>query len=450
MPLPSADRVILVNTPTHDYASFGHFSAVHTPPLGLVSLATSLRLAGVDVEVLDAEYWQMELEEAVACVTDDAAQVVGLNTFSVNISLAQTWASRLAALGKTVVLGGPHVNLIGTSSLQRDFPSIEWAIRGDAELSLAHFVRGDLSSVQGLVNLRTGVEQPPEYGASVHQPVLDRSFSTGEPTIRFGKKWFAITTTRGCTFRCGFCAGCSLTSGQPYRVVSEETVSAELASLSALKPDGIRLLDDLPFRSIRAAHGFLEKAQEILPGVGWSVNLPLAYLRTMSGGVWRELAGLGLREVSFGVESGDMGRRRTLGKNASQAEIRTTAENALIAGVSAKVYFIIGTPGETSQQTRSTIALARELTRRCINGPEVRCSIFAFKPMPGSAYWSTLLNAGFTESELLSYSDFHLRAKHHEKHSWRSSLSFGEIQTDEIEQLIDDFYQECDSQLPDF
>lgn len=446
---PSVDRVMLINTPTHDYASFGHFEAAHTPPLGLLSLATSLRSAGLDAEVLDAEYQQLGLEEAVARVVDSEAQVVGLNTFSVNISIAQDWASALAATGKTVVLGGPHVNLISTSSLKRDFPDIKWAIRGDAEVAITHFVQGEPGDAHGLVDLKTGVEKPPIYAPTVHQPVIDRSLSLGEPTIRTGKRWFATITTRGCTFRCAFCAGCSVTSGQPYRIVPHETVAAELASLSELDPDGIRLVDDLPFRSMRYAYAFLEMAKRYVPGVEWSFNMPLAYLKVLAEGDWRRLADLGLREVSFGVESGDAVRRRTLGKNASKDQIRATVDSALSAGISAKTYFIIGTPGETAHETMSTIALAQELTSRRVDGPESRCSMFAFKPMPGSAYWDTLRNTGFSEQELLSYCDFHLQSKPHQKHSWRSKLAFGEIRTDEIERLIDDYYKVYDCPFPD-
>jgi anaerobic magnesium-protoporphyrin IX monomethyl ester cyclase len=458
MPQPDQAReldLLLINAPIHDYDCYPRYDAVHSPPLGLLSIATSVDLAGFTVEVYDAELNQASPTQIRDLVQQRKPSWVGVNAFSVNIKVVRRVISLLESESWRIVLGGPHITNVSNEHTINYFGNMPTFVRGDGESPMIDLLRGlPPSRISGVF---TGSSQDGGHSTrSIFQdlselPIIDRRFSDGEPFLRLQKRWFGLTLSRGCLFRCSFCAGSSYSSGMPYRSTSTARTLTELEYLIGLKASGIKLFDDLPFRGKRALTTFLgESYQRFGQSLSWDINFPLQYCMTLNNDDWSLLAQYGVYRLIFGVESADPTLRAALGKRVNDTGLWRVIRAASESQIALRLYFIIGTPGESAESTDQTIALATKLaTLPDLTGPEpITCNVFAYKPMPGSQLWNNLLAKGYCEDQLLQYIDFETSVKIGQKYAWQSTLELSELTPRQLAERIDAFHTAATSANP--
>lgn len=449
--MPGAEQVdiLLVNSPIHDYLRYPHFESVHSPPLGLLSLATTAARDGFRPSVYDAELHQATADQVVSEVRRVRPRWVGLNAFSVNIEVVKGIVRRLTAEPVRIMVGGPHVSNVSDTLLVEDFGESVVFVRGDAETAVVQLLGdADPGAVRGAFQGRTppsrDYREPPAVVDLSTLPMIDRRFSEGEPFRKAHKSWYGLTLSRGCMFRCAFCAGSSHSNGMPYRAAPRDRALDEIAYLMRLGAEGIRIFDDLPFKGRHALLAFLAEAGDRFGdgAVKWALSFPLQYCSSLSEADWERLRRHGLVNLTIGLEAADFELRAALGKRITDTALWRTVHLAVAAGIGLKFYFIIGLPGESAASTDRTIALATRLVN--IPAPpgsaSVRCSIFVYKPMPGSKLWSELLRRGHSESQLLRYTDFVLSVEEFQKHAWQSALQLSELTPGQLARRINEFY----------
>jgi anaerobic magnesium-protoporphyrin IX monomethyl ester cyclase len=446
--------LLLINAPIHDYDRYPRYDAIHSPPLGLLSIATSVDLAGFTVEVYDAELNQASPTQVRDLVQRRKPGWVGINAFSVNIEVVRRVISLLGAGPWNIVLGGPHITNVSNEHAIRYFGNEPVFVRGDGEQPMIDLLNG--RSPAQITGAFTGYSGGASDARSISNdlselPIIDRRFSDGEPFLRLQKNWYGLTLSRGCLFRCSFCAGSSHSNGIPYRSSSMSRTFAELDYLVGLGASGIRLFDDLPFKGKRPLLSFLmEINNQFGPTLSWDINFPLQYCMTLSNDDWRLLAQCGVNTLIFGVEAADPTLRATLGKRVDDTGLWRVIRAASEYEIALRLYFIIGVPGESAESTDQTIALATKLASLPdLTGPEpITCSVFAYKPMPGSQLWSDLLRKGYSEDQLLQYTDFEMSVKTWQKHAWQSSLKLSELTPNQLAARIDAYYTAANAANP--
>jgi anaerobic magnesium-protoporphyrin IX monomethyl ester cyclase len=439
--------LLLINAPIHDYDCYPRYEATHSPPLGLLSIATSVELAGFTVDVYDAELNQASPTQIQALVQQTQPVWVGINSFSVNIDVVRRIVNLLAAGESQIVLGGPHITNVSSGHSMRHFGANVIFVRGDGEQAMIDLLSGIAESrIPGVFSAateETGSGARPAASDLNELPIIDRRFSKGEPFRRLDRNWYGITLSRGCLFRCSFCAGSSHSNGIPYRTSGIDRTLTELAGLVAADATGIRLFDDLPFKGKRELISFLNQVYARFGStLSWDINFPLQYCMTLNEEDWSLLRRCGVNTLIFGVEAADPVLRAALGKRVTDAGLWKIIKTANDFGIAVRLYFIIGTPGESASSTDQTLALATKLaTLPDLNGPEpITCSVFAYKPMPGSKLWADLLAQGHREDELLRYVDFEMSVPMGNKHAWQSALRLSELSPEQLAERIDVFY----------
>jgi anaerobic magnesium-protoporphyrin IX monomethyl ester cyclase len=441
--------LLLINAPVHDYGDYPRFHATHSPPLGLLSIATSVAAAGFKVQVYDAELYQASPGQIEDEVRRLEPRWVGVNSFSVNVRIVRKIVERIRSQGTPLILGGPHITNMPDAELISQFGGFPVYVRGDGESPVVRLLEGVAPSQ--ICGAFGGGIMPGRASSGValssltDLPMIDRRFSHGEPFDRLNRRWYGLTLTRGCVFRCAFCAGSSHSSGMPYRANSATRVFDEIDYLVGLGASGIRIFDDLPFKGKRPLIAFLGEALErYAHALAWELSFPLQYCQTLTPAEWQFLSDAHLLTITTGVEAADADMRADLGKRVNDSRLREIVATALEYGIGLRLYFIIGSPGESAASVDRTVALARELAfLPARSGTEgVRCSIFAYKPMPGSKLWEQLIAEGYTASQLLDYTDFELAVPEFQKHAWRSSLKLSELGPGELSERIDRFYFE--------
>jgi len=183
-----------------------------------------------------------------------------------------------------------------------------------------------------------------------------------------------VITSRGCGFRCAFCASSHLWGGKAmYR--SAASVLEEVGQIVDSGCRQIRFVDD-NFTVGRKRLKALCDGMESL-GLEWHA---CARADTLTPRTCELLARGGCRELSVGVESGDQRVLDLLGKRTTVKTLERGCNQAEDAGIRVRVLLMAGVPGES----KDTPELTRDLLGR------MRFSSVAvarFLPLPGTPVW---------------------------------------------------------------
>jgi hypothetical protein len=157
----------------------------------------------------------------------------------------------------------------------------------------------------------------------------------------------------GCWWRrCSFCP--EVAEGNPYQPLPPERVAADLAGLSGrFRPALIHLLDNaLSPLQLSALAGRPPGA----PWYGFSRITP----QLADPGFCRRLRAAGCVMLKLGLESGDQGVLDALQKGIDLATAAAVLENLRAAGIATYVYLLFGTPAETPEAARRTLAFTAD------------------------------------------------------------------------------------------
>ena len=162
-----------------------------------------------------------------------------------------------------------------------------------------------------------------------------------------------VVATRGCPLRCNFCTNLHLARlyrDDPgyVRVKSVDRLLEEIRVARVRLPDllGVFFHDDIFGSSPSWLREFLERYPEEV-GLPFGCNLLAAQVTPEFA---RDLHRAGCRQVQIGVESGsDFLRNHVINKGVTEEEIREAVDALRAAGVSVKLFTMLGIPRETSR-----------------------------------------------------------------------------------------------------
>lgn len=202
------------------------------------------------------------------------------------------------------------------------------------------------------------------------------------PPLAAGQRWGYLLTSRGCPYGCTFCSPTLRHSyGTRFRFHSAQRVADDMQRLQ--RDHGCTnfyLIDDM-FSLDRGRVLELCDALARRPtGIRWAVQTRADALDDQ---MLAAMASAGCAAVKVGVESGSDQVLSALKKQESRSQIVAAARRIKAAGLSLTGCFIVGNPGETADQVRQTMKLARELDADMIQ--------IAFNtPYPGSVQYQRL------------------------------------------------------------
>ena len=289
-----------------------------SPPLGILYLASILENAGHDVTVTDfyAEpYTKQRLKEVLA-----GADLIGMTLTSFTMKDALPMAKAIKSMAPDVpfVVGGPHVTLYPTKSI--DLTGADITVAGEAEDSILPLVKTiseggpqdpRLKEITGVsFKTKDGIVSGPP-GSYVKDldtvPFPDRSlvkdYNYGHllgSKISKGR-FTTIITSRGCPMRCRFCTRMVVSMGK-YRARSAENVIEEVKKVHEEGYETVMFVDDnfmaLRKRTIKMLDGLIKAdlgmefiAQGRVDGV--------------DDEVFTKMRKAGIRVLLLGIESGN-------------------------------------------------------------------------------------------------------------------------------------------------
>lgn len=389
-----------------------------TPSVTL--LAPIVKALGYQVEVVEANIDNLSRDEVRERVRAFAPDVVGITSMSLEYWRQAHETARLVkeADPKIVtVMGGVHP----TSLPERVMAdaNIDFAILGEGEERLPRFLKilgehaaPEFSEMDGVAYRqaeRVIIRPATAFVEDLDRfPLPDYRFLNWDKVMRFqqgaaggmGTKRTpvgTIMTSRGCPFRCCFCAGWR-TMGRKMRLRSVANVLREVDML--VRDYGVREIvfqDDEMYANVDRAVAIVEGIRQRKYDLIWK-NSNLASWR-MNYELLKLMKESGCYQITISPESGsDRVLREVIHKPAKKADALRVSQWCRDLGLELQADFVIGFPGETWDEIRQTTAFAEEL-----DADSVKFAIAT--PFPGTELCDVAMAQGLLPRDFDFYRD---------------------------------------------
>lgn len=381
--LDSRKKVLLIFPPNvHVIPPFSLSKKQQPPlifgfPLGLGYIAAHLEGTGrYEVRILDGNTDGSTIPVMLREAAEFRPDYIGITSYTINVKVAIALAEELKkSLGTVpVIFGGPHVSDT-YRDLLRDYSSVDYAVVGEGEISMAELldvlggnadgVVKDVKDVMGVAYRDPVTRDVVFTGARrlVHRiddlPVPARYLVDFDKYIKRENLLpyaIEIMGSRGCTHRCAFCSFQKVWRGR-----RPEAIVAEMKALIERYPrvKSFLFYDD----------NFSAKKKRVMDLCQAIIDAGLEHYMwsclCRADQVDEEMLALmkraGCTKIMFGMETVDPEVMKNLNKKIDPMRVKEIADSAVRLGMDALVFFIIGNPGDTMDSIRRSCRFARQL-----------------------------------------------------------------------------------------
>ena len=308
-----------------------------------------------------------------------------------------------------VVGGGPHPSALPEVSIRESM--LDVVCSGEADFSFSEICDGtSLKKIRGLFYrdgeevVATGVREPISNLDELPMPAWD--LYDLESYIRAGSRLIIkrppatlAEFSRGCVFKCDFCAS-KITMALSYRKKSPERCAAEVIRMRDLGFREFFLADDI-FTSdekwaVRVCEAIIASGADMV----WTCSNGIR-VESADDRIFSTMRQAGCYRVSFGFESGndDILKRFGKGGRATIKQGRKAVRMARNAGLDVTGFFQVGLSHDTEETMEETIDYARTL-------PLDLLKFGITIPFPGTPIFRDYFDQGMIRS--LNWDDYHV------------------------------------------
>jgi len=387
---------------------YGKFKDMGTlyPPLGLASIAAIAELKGHNVKVTDCEALEYTIDDIKREVTEFQPDFVGMPTFATNIDICHTLAQMIKEINPEakIMLGGAHTSLFVKHALEPNY--VDFGIQSEAEIVFDDFLNAidentELSQVKGLAykdkNGQVQINPKQSLFPDLNQfPLPARHLFPmkkyhSAANLR-GKRTLNIMTSRGCPYRCTYCSSPQI-FGQSFRYLSTENVIKEMKELvDVYGSDSIQFYDETftvnRKRVIELCDAIITEG---LNKIKWSC---FTRVNIVDEELLKKMKEAGCYLILFGVETAVPKLVDVVKKDITLEQSRKAFKMCRELGIQTWGLFILGLPGETEEDSWTTINFAIELDPDYVQ-------FTAFMPWPGTAIYEIAKEKGVIINENL-------------------------------------------------
>ena len=360
------------------------------PSLSLAYVAGIAEHSGRQIQFIDANALQLSKEQVIGRIKAFKPDLIAYTVTTYLFHQSLKWINEIKkATGVPTVVGGVHVGIYPEETLSHK--AIDYGVLCEAEDVFPKFLNAldndeDLQKIPGIIFRDESGEIVKTEAAPLFMEVNDAPFPARHhlPNERYYsfiskfKNFTALITSRGCPFRCIFCEQ----GGLPFRPRSPENICNEIQE--CYDAYHIREFDffDSSFttdkkRVIKICEEIVKRKQKIFWAIRSRVDL-------INDDMLKALRAAGCRRIYYGIESGDEEILKTLKKKVSLQTVKDVMIKTRKAGIDTFGYFMVGSPGETSETVQKSIELSKQLDLDYAQFSKVT-------PMPATQLYAMLL-----------------------------------------------------------
>jgi len=377
------------------------------PPLGLLSLAGSLRAAGYEPLIIDGALHSNHMAGIQAALDDALCFGVSLLTGPmIRDAIAASRMVRRLRPDLPIVFGGWHPSLQTAGTLREDFVDVVVRHQGDktlVEIADRLAAGNGLDMVAGCWFKRDGrIIRNPDRPASPISDLAAPAYDLAdfdEYADRGGGRKLPYATSIGCPYACNYCTDVVFYNRR-FNAYDVSRVVEEVTSLVRRhRVDEVALVDSNFLvdvrRAVGIARGFLDSGLRFK----WTFQASTDLLVRMSDEDVALLGASGVTHIGFGTESASPEVLTWMNKKHQNIEdIYEAARKCSQAGIRVTLNLIFGYPGEQEFHRRETLRVMSDIGTRFDN---VTFSPNIFTPYPGIPIWPDLRERGLHEPETL-------------------------------------------------
>ncbi len=358
-------------------------------PYNLAILAAVAEKEGHEAKIIDGELDRLTLDQIVSMAKDYDPDVIALTGMSPFYNIADECAKllRLNNVKAKICIGGQHITIMEEKAF---YDSFDYGFCGDGEEGFKSFLKEyssdkNFKNVPGLLYRENGeVKKNPKTHTSkdldIYPLAAYHLLKMGEykfGTLKGRLPFSSIMTTRGCPWKCIFCASDQLNTTRILKR-SMECIVDEIEHV--VKNYNVRhfmVLDDVLTlvrkRTVEFCNAIIERKLNITFEGSTRANLLDEELVIL-------MKKAGLIRLSFGLETVDEDMRKTMNKKVP-LEAYTDANRLLNKyDIEALNSVMLGLPGETEENVWKTLNFLK-------NSKEVKQANFAIAvPYPGTKF----------------------------------------------------------------
>lgn len=339
--------------------SESHYVYPTQPATGLGYIAEALKCQGIEYDVIDMGlgYTIKNLLEKVDSFHPD---LIGMSMMTLRYRQNYQILSQIkdAYPFIDIVVGGPHVSTMREDVL-KDCPAVDYGVVLEGEETMVELCSGkELSQIKGLIYRNQ--DRVIYNGDRAFINDLDYvPFPTYEKheLPKYGSKIMSIVSSRGCPYNCIYCpVGSAI--GRKFRVRTPKHVVDELAywyergyrrfgfvddNFTLVKDRVYQICDEIEKRGL--------KGLDLQCGNGVRAD-------QIDRKLLERMKEVGFSYIAFGVEAGNNKILANLKKHEDIETIEKAIKDACELGYRVGLFFLVGTPGETWEDVKDSIALA--------------------------------------------------------------------------------------------
>ena len=359
------------------------------PPLGIASIGAALEREGIEVRVIDQFADRRNNRQVLAEIKEYAPDIIGFSCLTPVINNVKILAQEIRKFSNCpIVLGNIHPTIFSEELLMDG--SADIVVKGEGEVTIVDLIDAirkdrDLRGVAGISFRDNGKVIHNQNRALVENleeipypawHLFKLEHYKGMPQLLInGRLALPVLGSRGCPYRCIFCAQ-DTTYPKPRYRKSEDIVREIEFMHEKFRVKFFGFCDAyFPF-SIEFGMQFCQdlKRSGLHKRIKWCTE---TRVDLVNEDLLMNMKSSGAHLIMFGLESGNQAILDRINKRITLEQTR----KAIRMTKKAKIYtfglFMLGLPGDTSASCRDTIRFAKELD----------CDVVKFNlsvPYPGS------------------------------------------------------------------
>ena len=342
-------------------------------PVGLDYVAGAVRLAGIEVELLDlclcddpevalAEYFKRRQPELVGVSFRNVDDCFWPSGQSFLPELKRTVETLHRMTDAPVVLGGVGFSIFARQTVQ--YSGADFGIRGDGERSLVRLIeqlRGPRSfaRVDGLIYRENGelLANRPAWPKALDVPT-ERDMIDNPTYFQRGGQ-IGVETKRGCNRNCIYCAD-PLAKGATFRLRNPAEVADEVEALLVQGVDVLHLCDaefNLPLAHARGVCDELAR-RRLADRLRWYAYLAVT---PFDADLARRMRRAGCVGINFTSDAADARMLTTYGHKHRREDLDRAVRLCRDHGIAVMLDMLLGGPGETPESVAESIESFKQI-----------------------------------------------------------------------------------------
>ncbi len=360
-------RVMLIQPPMF------HLAINIAPNLGLAYIAAVLEQEGIEVQIVDAAADNLSYDKILERIRTFQPHLIGAGGQTPvsprSLTIFQRTKQEVSPDIVTIA-GGPHFTFTDRESLE-EYPELDVVVRGEGEATISHLCRNieagkSLEDVAGITwrnkdgeIVRNADREPIADLDAIPFPAwhlfpVEKYHWVGNPVL-------AVSSSRGCPYRCPHCVTWKVHKGVRHRD-PKKIVEEMMWVKKNFNHDTFFFQDDASFLVREQMEGFLDALEKCDEKLYW-------YYETREDvfldyrDLWSRMKSNGMFKIVFGLETPDPEKRAIYGKkgfdNDSVVRMLDTLEKDLDVMVS--IYLLFGLPEDTEESLAAILDYGKYL-----------------------------------------------------------------------------------------